>query len=305
MLKVENIHFAYDKEILNEISFELKQGEVLGIVGKSGGGKSSLLKIIGGHLTALKGQIIFQGLKLKPANEQLIPGYDNIALVHQDFSLNLYYTVKENIQEKVLHLPKKFQDQLIKQMMDLLELHQLSEQQAVSLSGGEQQRLSIARALTSEADLILLDEPFVHLDTPMRRKLIIYLRQLKEIRNTSFVIVTHNGEEILGLCDEVIYLKKGRIKRKGNPENFYTKPKNIEEAEFFGHINSVYFNEKRYIFRPDQYSANSKDGARLELNFKRMSKQGPLIHNYFKTEKGEEIILFNFESMESVNCIYV
>lgn len=305
MLEVKNIHLSYDKEVLNNISFDLKQSQFLGIVGKSGGGKSSLLKIIGGFVSPDRGEVIFQGKKLRNANELLVPGYANIAVVHQDFGLDLYHTVKENIREKVLYLPVKFQDKLIAEMFDLLDLEKLANQKAIELSGGEQQRLTIARALVSEAELILLDEPFVHLDTPMRRRLMIYLEQLKEIRNTSFILVTHNGEEVLTLCDEVLYIKNGVIKRKGKPEKFYERPKSREEAEFFGPINAVVLNGKRKLFRPDQYARTNKAGEKLEVTFLHEIKNGPLFNVYFTTQRNESVLLFNFESMKNTTHIYV
>lgn len=305
MLEIKNIHFEYDKEILQDVSFNLKQGAFLGIVGKSGDGKTSLLKIIGGYLTPSKGEVVQNGHKLKNANGMLVPGYENIALVHQDFGLDLYHTVIENIKEKVLHLSYGLQKELIDEMISLLDLGKLVNRQAISLSGGEQQRLSIARALVSEADLILLDEPFVHLDSPMRRKLFLYLQKLREVRNTSFIIATHNGEELLGLTDEVIYFKKGRIKRRAKPDTFYSNPRSIEEAEFFGLVNSIRIGEKRLLFRPDQFSIHNNNNQKVEIEFLGNQKFGPLYYNNFRTMRGEDLLLFSFESMEILKCIYV
>ncbi len=305
MLEVQNIRFAYDQEILKDVSFQLGKGKFLGIVGKSGGGKTSLLKIIGGHLTPQGGNIFLFGKKLKGANEMLIPGHENIALVHQDFGLNLYHSVDENIRESVLHLPRSLQDKLMEEMINLLELSSVRKQQAISLSGGEQQRLSIARALAGEADLVLLDEPFVHLDTPMRRRLLSYLEKLREIRDTSFIIVTHNGEEILGLCDEVLYIKKGEIKRRAKPEDFYSKPRSIEEAEFFGYINAIRKEGKRVLFRPDQYALEPNGGTSVSLDFIHVRKQGPQYFNYFRTENGEKVLLFGLHSLEELKKVYV
>jgi len=306
VLEVKNIHFSYDREILHNISFSMKKGQFLGIVGKSGGGKSSLLKTIGGYLTPTAGEVHFQGKKMKRPVEMLIPGFEDISIVHQDFGLDLYHTVSENIKQKILYLPEKFQIQLMDQMLDLLDLRKVSSQKAIQLSGGEQQRLSIARALVSETELILLDEPFVHLDAPMRRNLLNYLQKLKEIRSTSFIIVTHNGDEILGLCDEAIYMKNGRIKRKTTPNNFYKKPKSIEEAEFFGPVNSILLNGKRKLFRPNQYNLEKLESKeKLELEFRFSEAHGPLINNYFQSKRGEEVLLFNLEPMKEVNCIYV
>jgi ABC-type multidrug transport system ATPase subunit len=306
VLEIKNIQFSYDRKILNDVSFSVQHGQVFGIVGKSGGGKSSLLKIIGGYLTPDEGEVLFKGKRMQKPSEMLIPGYDEIAIVHQDFGLDLYHTVFDNIKQKILHLPHNLQDILIKQMVDLLDLSHLVKQKAIDLSGGEQQRLSIARALASESDLILLDEPFVHLDTPMRRSLLNYIEKLKEIRNTSFIIVTHNGDEILGLCDEAIFIKNGQIKRKATPSKFYNSPRSIEEAEFFGPVNAISIENKRKLFRPNQYSTLKKEGMKkIELEFVRCHQQGLFYSNIFRTTRGEEILLFNLEPMKAITCIYV
>ncbi len=305
MLEVKNISFSYDEKVLNGVSFRLKDQTFLGIVGKSGGGKTSLLKIIAGYLNPDSGNIWFENVRLRSANEMLIPGYPQMSLVHQDFGLNPYFTVEENIREKILNLPLKLQNKLIREMSELLELTTLLDRKAIALSGGEQQRLSIARALVSEADLILLDEPFVHLDTPMRLRLFQYLKSLKSLRKTSFIFVTHNGEELLGLCDEVIYLKKGKIIRRDKPINFYCKPKSIEEALFFGDVNAINIAGKRLIFRPNQFSLTDNKGIKLSVKYVKQVNQGPLVHNYFELEQGGSIVLFDLKSMENVNCIYV
>lgn len=306
MLEIKHIYFSYEREILHDVNFSLKKGQFLGIVGKSGGGKSSLLKVIAGLLTPQSGAVFLHGKKLKRPIEMLLPGYEQMSIVHQDFGLDLYHTVYQNVKQKVLHLPDKLQNKIIKQLLNLMDLGLLTNQKAIDLSGGEQQRLSIARSLACESELVLLDEPFVHLDASMRMRLINYLENLKEIRNTSFIIVTHNGDEILGLCDEVIYLKNGRIRRKASASDFYDKPKSSEEAEFFGPINSVTIENKRKLFRPNQYGLKKENQLEeVQVKFKRLKKQGGLFYNYFLTKHEEEILLINLEPMKEITCIYV
>jgi ABC-type multidrug transport system ATPase subunit len=307
VLEVKNIKLNYgDKIVLNDVSFKVSQGKTVGIVGKSGAGKSSLLKIISGYVASKAGSVIYNGETKLHVDSLLIPGYEDMSLVHQDFNLDTYHTVEENIRQKVLHLNQKAQTVLINQMVELLDLGGVRNQKAITLSGGEQQRLGLARALSGENDLILLDEPFVHLDIQVKRSVMSYIRQLQELRNLSIVIVSHNGEEIMGMCDQVIYLKNGRIKRKSSPEMFYRSPKSIEEAGHFGWVNSVYIEGKQKLFRPDQFETTKKEGfTKVELEFLYAEFHGHVYHNYFKLRNGKEIILFNFERLSNSSYIYV
>lgn len=305
MIELNSAYLSFgEKCVLNDVSITLPKGKVIGLIGKSGEGKTSILRILSGYLTPQKGEVYLEGKRQPNANELLIPGYSGIALVHQDFGLVPHLTVEENICEKILHLPQRFQSKLLKEMLNLLQLEPLLKRQAISLSGGEQQRVSMARALVVESDYVLLDEPFVHMDTAMKNRVIHYLQGLKEVRNTGFLIVSHNGEEIMGLCDQVVYLKNTKVRREATPEKFYLHPKSLEEAAFFGKINSLRIGGKRILFRPNQY--NLKEGTySIELDFVRSHFQGELIHNLFRTKDGQEVYLSNFTELKTLKKIYV
>lgn len=148
MLSLKHIGLNFDgRWIFRDVNLQVKQGEILGIIGVSGAGKSSLLNIISGHLDPSEGEVFHEGEKLIGPSMKLIPGYEDIQLVNQDFGLDVYHSVEENVREKILHLPLKQQKSLIDEVLDLVGLTHLMTQKAHLLSGGEQQRLSIARAL--------------------------------------------------------------------------------------------------------------------------------------------------------------
>jgi ABC-type multidrug transport system ATPase subunit len=168
MLSVENIHLSYTEPILKGVSFSVEAGEIIGIAGQSGAGKTSLLKLIGGLADASEGFVYLEGKRVVGPSLRLIPGHPEIQLVNQDFNLDLYQTTEENIKGKILHLPKDIQEQFTEELLDVVELTHTKNQLAHTLSGGEQQRLAIVRALALEPKLLLLDEPFVHLDSQLR-----------------------------------------------------------------------------------------------------------------------------------------
>ncbi|MEY3236099.1 MAG: hypothetical protein RI883_200, partial [Bacteroidota bacterium] len=292
MLKVQDLQLSFDRTILQNINFTVGEGEIIGIVGKSGAGKTSLLKIIAGLLDPTSGQVLFEDKKVIGPSVKLVPGHPEIQLVNQDFHLDSYFTVEENIREQILYLPRKQRDAFVEELLELIELTPIKSQKVNTLSGGELQRLAIAKALACEPKIVLLDEPFVHLDGRLRSKMINYLLELKKVRNTSFILVSHDGSEMLSLADRIFSMKKGVFTRKGKPLDFYYKPKSIEEAKLFGAINSVNIGGKRILFRPDQYEI-CKDENGFEVEFDHSLFTGPVYENYFTTKNKENIVLYS------------
>lgn len=280
---------------------DLKPGEIFGIVGASGGGKSSLLKIISGFLDASKGTVYWNGERVLGPSERLVPGHPEIQLVNQDFKLDLFHTVKENILLKILNLPEKQRLRFCNELLDLVELKGLEDQQARYLSGGEQQRLSIARALAMESEVLLLDEPFSHLDAHLKLKIGAYIKQLIEIRNTLCILVSHEGNEVMQWCRKIAFLDKGKFSRVDTPEAFYYHPTNFNEGAYFGELNEVKAGKNKILFRPCSYKIVQKGG--LELEFTDSTFFGAYWKSFFRTGKGESIVLYADKPLKKVKHI--
>jgi iron(III) transport system ATP-binding protein len=303
MLSIKQIHFSYSeqKKVLCGVSIDLKPGEVFGIVGASGGGKSTLLKIVSGLLDPSKGTVHWNNERVLGPSERLIPGHPEIQLVNQDFNLDLFHTVKENILLKILNLPEKDRNRFCDELLDLVELNEAASQQARYLSGGEQQRLAIARALAMESEVLLLDEPFSHLDAHLRLKIGAYIRQLVEIRNTLCILVSHEGDEVMQWCSQIAFLNNGEFSRIDTPEAFYYNPSNFNEGAYFGELNELKEGKTKILFRPCEYKVVKNDG--LEVEFQDAVFFGAYWKSFFTTKNKQTIILHGNKPLKKVKRI--
>jgi ABC-type Fe3+/spermidine/putrescine transport system ATPase subunit len=269
LIKLKNISLSYqDKEVVKKINFSLQNDEILVIVGASGCGKTTLLKAIAGFHPIVKGQILLNGEPIKDPTQQLVPGNPKIKLVNQDFDLNDYHTVEENLKLKLLQFDKEYLELRIEELLNLTELTKYKHQIASELSGGQKQRLAIARALADEPELLLLDEPFNQLDYHLKNKIENYIINYTRKNNIALILVTHNGEEAMRWANQVAFMKNGKINRIDTPENFYNQPTNKYEANFFGKLNTILIDRKEVSFRPHHFSLKPKKNyLKLETKF--------------------------------------
>ena len=212
-LNVKNLSFEFkkDNEILTELSFNLVEGEILGILGPSGIGKSSLLRLIAGLEKSKSGEIFYYDQILNDSNTFIPPHKRGIGLVLQEKVLFPHLNSLENVKFGVAGNKSK-KDAQAKKYLKLLKAEEFSLSYPNSLSGGEQQRVAIARALAPEPKIVLLDEPFSSLDTSLREELRNDAKTSFKKTNTSCIIVTHELEEARVFCDRILRLDKGSIK---------------------------------------------------------------------------------------------
>ena len=253
MLQVNNISYAYtnNETVLQNINFQLNQGEHLCIMGESGCGKSTLLKAIYGLLD-VEGTMFWKEEQILGPAHHLVPGMDFFKYVAQDFDLMPYITVAENIAK---HLSRFYPEQLKQrtaELMEVIEMTAFANVKVKNLSGGQQQRVAIARALAKEPELLLLDEPFSHIDNfkknSLRRKLFNYLKE----NNIACIVATHDGNDALSFADHMLIIRDNKIITSGNPIAIYNKPKNKYVASLFDDINEIKYKEKTFLRYPHQ-----------------------------------------------------
>ncbi len=212
ILSVRSLSFEYEKniEIFSNISFSLNKGEILGILGPSGLGKSTLLRLITGLEKPKTGEISYYDSILSSNKIFVPPNQRGIGLVVQEKALFPHLSSLENVKFgiKGSNREKNIKAQ---NFLKLLKAEKFADSYPNSLSGGQQQRVAIARALAPEPDLVLLDEPFSSLDKDLREELRRETKILFKKTNTSSIIVTHEMEEAKDICDKIIKLEQGKI----------------------------------------------------------------------------------------------
>ena len=240
MLNVQNLTFSYKKTpVLKDVSFKVKAGENLAIIGESGSGKSTLLNLIYGEFDLNQGQIFWKDTEILGPKYNLVIGYEFMKYVHQEFDLMPYITVAENIAKHLSRFYPEEREERTKELLKVVELEAFANVKVKTLSGGQKQRVALARALAKQPEIILLDEPFSHIDNfkkqSLRRNVFKYLKD----KNIACIVATHDKEDVLGFADNMIVLEDQKILEYGKPEQLYTNPKTPLIASFFGEFNVI------------------------------------------------------------------
>ncbi len=230
---LEKISKSFDKkEILKDISLNIKDGEFIVLVGASGCGKSTLLRIIAGLEKQNSGNVKIDN---KTVNK-ISPKDRNIAMVFQSYALYPHLSVKENIalSLKVRNTAKCEIDRRIKRAIEILKLDDYLNARPKELSGGQRQRVALARAIVREPAVFLMDEPLSNLDAKLRNQMRSEIKKLHKKLKTTFIYVTHDQTEALTMGDRIVVLNDGVIQQIDTPENIYNKPANTFVATFMG-----------------------------------------------------------------------
>ena len=224
---------------VNGVSLHVKKGAIITLCGKSGSGKTTLLKCLNGSYNLDVGSIMWNGKAVLGPAHNLVPGYEHIKLVHQDFKLLPNHTIFENLALGLKFCTKTEVKSRINEIAKHFEISLLLAKKPKEISGGQQQRAAIAAALIDDPELLLLDEPFSNLERWLREKAMDWIiAKMKEMQQT-VVYASHDAQEVLRWGEEVYYLEKGKVKQKGIPEDLYWNPKDEQVGRFFGSLNHV------------------------------------------------------------------
>lgn len=220
-----------------DIDLEIQEGELLAVIGSSGSGKTTILKLIAGFEHPQKGTLL---LGNQPVQD-LPPSKRNLGVVFQSYALFPLMTALENVAYplKVRGVPKDQRLAKAREMLRRVGLEAFADRYPATLSGGQQQRVALARALVFQPNALLLDEPLSALDAKLRIEMRDEIRNLQRQNGITTIHVTHDQEEALSIADRVAFLKDGRLVQVDTPKNLYDHPKTIEVAQFVGRSNLV------------------------------------------------------------------
>jgi sulfate transport system ATP-binding protein len=222
---------------LDNVSVSIPTGRLTALLGPSGGGKSTLLRIIAGLEQADSGRVEIEGVDAT----HLPPQKRNVGFVFQHYAAFKHLTVRRNVAFglEIRHRPRAQIRARVDELLALVHLEQFADRLPSQLSGGQRQRMALARALAVEPTVLLLDEPFGALDAQVRKELRDWLRRLHDEMNVTTVFVTHDQEEALEVADEIAVINGGRVEQVGTPDDLYDRPANDFVMRFLGPVTQL------------------------------------------------------------------
>ena len=299
-LEVFNLTKYYSKSspVIKSINFGVEKGEIISFLGDSGEGKTTFLKCLSGLEKLNSGRIVLKN-KVLNDSETFVEAQDrNIGFVFQNSPLFPHLNVREN----VLFNLENFDESKVNAMFKLSQLQTLLDRYPHQLSGGEQQRACIARALVREPDLLLLDEPFSNLDSEIKHTIRDEIYRIIKATNTTTILVTHDVSDSLHISDKILVFKSGIIQQYDTPFNLYNKPTNFYCAKILGPINIYSLQKKTYYIRPEKITITSQSDHKLIVESSHFQgKEYQITAKY----QNESWILFSSVPYKPLDVIYL
>ena len=239
-LVIENVRQTYgDVAALRDVSLTVAPGEVLCLLGASGCGKTTLLRLAAGVEAPSGGRILLDGVEVAGPSHFVPPEKRGVGLVFQDYALFPHMSVLDNVMFGLRHLPRAEARDLAMRGLKRVALDHYAQSYPQILSGGEQQRVALARALAPRPSVILMDEPFSNLDQRLRESIREETMALLREEGISAVVVTHDPEEAMQIADRIALMSKGEIVQTGTAEDLYFRPQSLFAARFFCDFNEI------------------------------------------------------------------
>ena len=238
LVKIDKVSKKYnDKYIIKDLSLDVYEGEFLTLLGASGCGKTTILRMISGLEAVTSGRVYIDGIDVTDID----PTKRKVNTIFQNFALFPHMTVWDNINFglKMKKIDKKEAVKRIKQAIKLVKLEGFEDRYPPQLSGGQQQRVAIARGIVMNHKVLLLDESLCSLDLKLKRQMQIELKKLQKKLGMTFIYVTHDQDEALTMSDRIVIINKGIIEQIDTPRNIYRKPKTAFVADFIGESNLI------------------------------------------------------------------
>ena len=275
MLKVQINAFDYDgRLILEDIAFQINKGGHIALMGESGSGKSTLLKLIYGLLHLDDGSIYWGEKQALGPNYNLVPGESYMKYLSQDFDLMPFTSVTENIAQHLSVFEPETHQSRIDELLTLIGMQDFAHEKVKNLSGGQKQRVALAQALAQEPELLLLDEPFGHIDQFKKNELRNRLFPSLKNKGISVLTATHDRDDVLSFADEIIVLKDGKIEEHQPTEFLHNNPRTKYIASLFGLVNEVPLRllkeysglDTTLLIYPHEFEISNKSGLEVTVN---------------------------------------
>ncbi|MFC4438498.1 MULTISPECIES: ABC transporter ATP-binding protein [Natrialbaceae] len=265
LLEINNLTKDFGSVLaVNDVSFDVDNGEFVSILGPSGSGKSTILRMVAGFESPTSGEILLNGEDMvgQPPFER------NVNMMFQGLALFPHLTVAGNIEYglKQSGVPKEKREQRVTEMLDVVHLSGYEDRKPDELSGGEQQRVALARAIVNEPELVLFDEPLASLDRKLRQHMQVELQRIQRETGISFLYVTHDQEVAMAVSDKLVLLNEGQIEQVGTAEELYVEPSSKFVADFIGDVNVIpasveHVNETDAALRLDEQTVRVDDAT--------------------------------------------
>ena len=291
-------YYNKDNPIIKELDFSVKKGEFVSFIGESGSGKTTFLKCLAGLEKINSGKITLNNKILNDKDIFIKPHLRKIGFIFQDYPLFPHLNVFDNIKINL----KQSYFKNIDYYTELLGLGSLLKRFPHELSGGEQQRVSIARALVREPDLLLMDEPFSNLDFAIKSKIQNEIYKILKKTNTTTILVTHDIKDTFDISDKLLVFKAGIVQQFDNPEEMYCNPANCYCAKMLGELNQIQIENKEFYIRPEKIKI-VKD-SKYKVKVEKISFVGKE-YKIEATLNGDIIHFFSNNNISSSNELFI